>query len=177
MENSNIFFLICGKSGSGKSTIIKELEKTLNLKELNSYTTRPPRDLYEKGHMFLTKDKFDCLTNKVAYSKYNNFEYCATEEQVNNSDLLTIDPAGIKYFKQKYTGDKKIIIIYIDVNLNDRILRMKKRGDSADKILDRVIYDEVEFKNIENIATIKVYNNDLKETVIFLTKYIKSLYD
>lgn len=45
---NNYIFLIVGPSGSGKSTIAEQLVETMNLKQIESYTTRKPRSRHEK---------------------------------------------------------------------------------------------------------------------------------
>ena len=51
---NNYIFLIVGPSGSGKSTIAEQLVETMNLKQIESYTTRKPRSQHERGHIFVT---------------------------------------------------------------------------------------------------------------------------
>lgn len=175
-SNISTFFLICGESGSGKSTIINKLEKEYKLKQLSSYTTRPQRYKGEKGHIFVHKKEFDLLKPRVAYTKYNNFEYCATVEQVENNDLLTIDPFGIEYFKKNYNGSKNVKLIYIKVEKEERINRMKKRGDNEKDIKERITYDEKAFKNIDLICDLIVENSELELSVDKVYNYIKSFY-
>jgi hypothetical protein len=42
--------LLCGKSGSGKTTVADLLQSKYGLKQLESYTTRPQRKADERGH-------------------------------------------------------------------------------------------------------------------------------
>ena len=48
----NRLYLLVGPSGSGKTTVANWLEKEYNLRQVNSYTTRPPRFSNEPGHIF-----------------------------------------------------------------------------------------------------------------------------
>lgn len=166
------FFLICGESGCGKTTILNKLENDYGLIQLKSYTTRYPRYEGEKGHIFVSKKEFDLLYPKVAYTKYSGFEYCATSKQIDECDLLTIDPLGINYFKNAYTGIKKIKIVYIFVSQEERIFRMKQRGDSIENILKRVEYDEQIFKGIERTVDKIINNGKFEESVSELLQYI-----
>lgn len=52
MRNKQKIINIVGKSGSGKTTIAKELEK-LGYNIIHSYTTREPREENEWGHTFI----------------------------------------------------------------------------------------------------------------------------
>jgi len=165
-------YLICGASGAGKTRITSELIKKYNLKNLQSYTTRPKRELNEYGHMFVTDKEFDELKDIVAYTYYRGNKYGATTEQVNNSDLYVIEPEGIRFFKEKYHGDKGIKIIAIDASVDLRILRMKLRGDSDEQIDQRVKVDTAIFKNLRDIADVIFENNDLNLTVKNIYEYI-----
>lgn len=143
----DIIILLVGKSASGKSTICKELVKKGWI-ELKSYTTRPirtndPNDI--NTHTFISKEEFDKLENKCAYTFFDGYEYCSTKEQVDNSDIYVIDPDGITYFKEHYDGIRKPIVVYI--NCDDTVLkeRILLRGDSGDKIKQRIANDNVKF--------------------------------
>ena len=66
--NGNTIYLIVGRSGSGKTTIAEELERKYGLKSIQSYTTRPKRSDNETGHIFVSDEEFDKLTDMVAYT-------------------------------------------------------------------------------------------------------------
>lgn len=146
-------YLIVGCSGSGKTTITEQLEQKYKLKSIQSYTTRPPRYDGETGHIFVSNEEFDELTDKVGYTEFAGYRYCATSEQVENNDLYVIDPKGVKFFMKSYTGKKTPKIIFIDSDLNVRYDRMVKRAEengddfitAVDKALSRIKTDVVEF--------------------------------
>ena len=75
---SKFIFLIIGCSGSGKTAITEKLEELYHLKSIQSYTTRPPRYDGETGHIFVSNEEFDELTDYVAYTEFAGFRYCAT---------------------------------------------------------------------------------------------------
>mgnify|MGYP000801673411 CR=1 FL=1 len=52
-------YLIVGPSGSGKSSVARELEKRYGFGEIQSYTERPRRYPDEPGHTFVTPEEFD----------------------------------------------------------------------------------------------------------------------
>lgn len=148
-KNPKYIYLVVGRSGSGKSTIVnKFIEKYPNYKALPSYTTRPKRYEDEKGHLFVTEKDFFNLNNMVAYTKFNGYHYCATSEQVDYNDFYIIDIDGIKYFKKHYKGKKKIKIIYIESAEQFLIENMKKRGDTIENVNERIVNDSVKFFDI-----------------------------
>jgi guanylate kinase len=147
-NKTGVIILLVGKSGTGKSTLCDYLNKYENWKVLKSYTTRPvrnndPSDI--NTHTFISKDEFDKLKNKCAYTKFDNYEYCATSKQVNESDIYIIDPKGVKYFREHYNGTKQPIVVYMFGK--DDILKahMLERGDNEESIESRIKNDEIEF--------------------------------
>lgn len=153
---NDVVLLIVGKSGSGKTTITEYLKNTYKLKPLYSYTDRPQRYEGEIGHTFVTRQEFDKISkdNMVAYTEFDGYRYCATSEQINNSDLYIIDKKGIDYLKERYISQKNIKTIYIQVSWYRRLYRMLKRGDSIYAAVKRLIHDFVAFKNIKVDCTI-----------------------
>ena len=129
----NCIFLIVGCSGSGKTTITEQLEQKYGLKSIQSYTTRKPRYDGETGHIFISDEEFDKLTDMVAYTEFAGNRYCATAEQVENNDLYIIDPKGIDFFMKSYKGSKTLKVIFISSNLTTRYERMVGRAETKGK--------------------------------------------
>ena len=158
-------FLIVAQSGTGKTTLANMLEEQCGLRQLESYTTRAPRYEGETGHIFITEDEFENLENIIAYTVYNQFEYCATAEQLDKSDVYVIDVPGVKTLLEKYKRDRKIIIFYLSADIKTKIKRMKERGDSDSKILSR-IYNDNMFSWLEELE--KVVGNNKQAKIVFI---------
>lgn len=162
-NNKLPFLLLCGESGSGKTTVSQILKQKYNLIPLDSYTTRPPRQSGEKGHIFVTDEEFDKIPVEeiVAFTTlYDGIRYCGTQEQVAKSDIYVIDPKGIQYFRKKYKGDREYIVVYLKLSEYDRLLRMQNRQDSIQAINKRMTKDKEEFKEVEKMANYILVNND-----------------
>ena len=134
--------LFVGPSGCGKTTIAEHLETTKGYKTVQSYTTRPKRYEDETGHTFVTDAEFDKLQNLVAYTEYNGNRYCATVEQLNETDIYVVDVPGVEILLKTYTEDRPICIFYLKSTVATRIDRMLERGDHDTKIISRLHNDE-----------------------------------
>lgn len=141
--------LLVGASGSGKTTVANELCRKYGLKQINSYTTRPPRYHGEAGHIFVSDEEFDLLHDFVGFTNYNNYRYGATAEQVEACDIYVIDPAGVDFFRKEYHGGKQVVVAELIVDEHTREARMKKRGDSANAIRERLAFDALVYPTMD----------------------------
>ena len=93
----------------------------------------------------LLKEKYN-----ITFDEYNN---CATAEQVENNDLYIIDPKGVDFFMESYKGSKTPKVIFISSDMTTRYERMKSRAeengseymDAVKSSLERITNDVVEF--------------------------------
>ena len=121
-------YLIVGRSGSGKTSIVEYIQNNFKQRtSIESYTTRPPRYDGETGHIFVSDEEFDKLTDLVGYTEFNGYRYAATAQQVEENDFYVIDPEGIHYFKENYKGTKNVCIIAIEESLWTSFNRMRTR--------------------------------------------------
>lgn len=151
--------LIVGPSGCGKSTVVDCMEKLYNLKSVVSYTTREPRYEGEKGHIFLSEEIFKSMPDMCAYTFFNGNHYGVTADVVNRSDLYIIDPAGVEYFKEHYSGTKEPVVVYIDTPEEVCRERMLARGDSEKAVEERIEHDKVAFASGKAMADVVVLND------------------
>lgn len=183
-------FLFVGKSASGKSTIANLLEQKYGYKQVQSYTTRPPRYDGEPGHIFVTKEEFSNLGELAAYTLYNGNEYGTTFKQLEECDIYVIDVPGVETLLQKNKIKRPICIIYFDTTVRTRINRMVERGASDMEIVSRLYNDEEydwekkldsliwHYTKIDNrdVELNLVNANDNKESVLELVLYYMRRY-
>lgn len=156
-------FCIIGRSASGKSSITKEVAKRLGLKILKSYTTRPmrPGETPETSdHIFITSEQV-AQYNHVAYTKINDYEYFATQEQLDECDLYIIDPKGFYELYSNVSKDTRLIPVYI--TLPQRIARSRalQRGDDISVWDERYSNENDQFTAFEDrLSTEPVLQND-----------------
>lgn len=147
--------LLVGKSASGKTTIANKLEKNWYKSVLQSYTTRPKRTQDETGHIFVNENEYENLKNICAYGEFGGYKYCATKEQVDNSDIYIIDAQGVEFFKKYYHGKKRPIVVYISVSPIKRFFRLIKR-DGFRKGLKRWFQDISHFKGVKKVIDCEI---------------------
>ncbi len=144
------FILLCGRSGAGKTTLTQRLERDYGYKSVRSYTTRPRRNALEDGHIFVTDSVFNSIpeVERVAYTMYNGYQYCATKDQVEAADVYVIDPKGIEYFKKHYDGEKNVVTVLLDISASVSMQRMTGRGHDSTEIYARMAEDAEQFGHV-----------------------------
>jgi guanylate kinase len=136
--SKDIIICLIGQSGSGKTTIAKELEK-IGYYILQSYTTREPRSENEWGHTFV--DHYSPTDDIIAYTYFNGYHYWATKEQCLGKGycFYIIDPAGVEFLKKKCTNILNFSI-FLMVDSNIRLNRLIER-DGLEKGINRFTSD------------------------------------
>lgn len=148
-------YLICGKSGSGKTWTVEKLHKEYGYEVLRSYTTRKPRNKNDKDHYYvMVSDYYADKENGVMATDtcYRHNLYWSRIEQMKTSDLYVIDRKGIQTLLDNKSKYRPFVVIYIDASENIRKKRMRLRGDTNYALNDRLDNDEEEFKNIKSYA-------------------------
>lgn len=159
--------LLCGKSCTGKSTIIEELRK-LGIKEVVSYSTRPPRPGEVDGiaYHFITKEEFFEKEKQGFFAEttsYNvasgeTWHYGSAMEDLTDDKVIIVNPHGLKQIrKMKQLNPIAFHIIASKTTILDRA---KKRGDNTDEVLRRLIADDFDFEDINNYIDF-AFRNDL----------------
>lgn len=167
---NQIIALIVGESGSGKTTVCERLGQKYGLKQISSYTTRPPRSDDEVGHRFISPHQMPPKSEMCAYTMYHGHHYFATHQQVDEADLYVIDPVGIQFFKEHYRGDKIPKVIKIEVPVVERLKRMAARGDKAFEVMKRNELDKRVFADVTADAVFE--NLDLETCVDEIYNYL-----
>lgn len=159
--------ILVGKSGSGKSSISKELQNNYGYERLITCTTRPKRNGETDGedYYFLSNSEFQSKLDSDEFLE--STKYCATfgsvsygslKESYQKSDknrVIVLNPDGVKalisYKSSVQTRNSidNLRIIFLDVS--DRTLRVRlfSRGDLPVEIERRLEADTEDFETLE----------------------------
>lgn len=162
-----------GKSGSGKSTIAKELYRKYGISRLVTSTSREKRKNETDGvdYNFLTKEEFENDSNNfVALTNYMGNYYGINANHIarhhNTVKAVVLDPEGISelsHYSKKYDS-KDIYMIYIDVNDEDREYFLKTdKTRFPDETEERIKNDnEIFTEDKINLANKIIHNSKSK---------------
>lgn len=169
-----MLFVIMGPSGSGKTAITELLREKYGKTVVESYTTRPQRYRNERGHIFVSEGEFDQLTDKVAPVAYAGAKYCATLEQLHNSDLYVAEPSALDDLRTlKAQGRLNYLVVGIEVDEPVRKARMRIRGDTSESIQQRILTDREVFKDFRTMCDKIIVNDfDLDDVADKLAEYM-----
>ena len=140
-------YIIVGASGIGKSTVLERL-KWFGYSSFASVTTRSRRKLHEEGHKFVSARELKELMQKqpvYAFKRFDDAFYCILRQQIDGADVCTLEPDGCVQLQSASELDRPVVVVYLHGDKHLRAARMKKRGDSAEKIAKRLAADEAAF--------------------------------
>lgn len=148
-NNEHAILLIVGKTGSGKSSLIKRLCERTGLKMLQSYTTRPKRSESDNDHLFVDVAEYQrakesgeiAIDGEIA----GNYYY-STIEQLYTSDLYTINPEALERLLAMDLPNIRFIVVYISCPDRIREERAMARGDDKHKYRVRNFSERQEFR-------------------------------
>lgn len=136
--------MIVGRSGCGKDTLAYCLTKNHGLKQLISTTTRPPRYTGETAHIFVSEDEANQMTERVAETVINGYQYFATKQQLDDSDIYVIDPKGLKDVCER-APETELCVVYVNASVKTRRKRAIDRAEDkeeASRVFDKRHEDE-----------------------------------
>ena len=140
-----------GESGSGKTTMEKELEKR-GFKRTISYTTRKPRAHEVDGvhYHFVDEETFLALLASDFFAEvgvYNGNYYGTALEDCTDDKVAVVEPQGL--FQLKDNPKLNVTAIYLKAKPETRFYRMMCENRSLSAILERLMNDYKTFEDIE----------------------------
>lgn len=181
---------LIGASGSGKSTIEKELATHHGYKKITSYTTRLMRDSEENGkdYFFINNETFVDMLNNGLFAEYDEYsqgrlygtlksDYLSDEDKV-----IVLTPNGLRQI-QKNIPNENIISVLVNSNLGTRVKRYidrcgidKFNFDDKNEIAARVERDFGMFLGLEREVDFVINNNeddDISMVTMEILDYVK----
>lgn len=164
---------LVGKSGSGKDTILKEMQRMTSPHSLHtviSYTTRPPREGEIDGvdYNFVSIEEMTkmILSDEVIEASiFRDWCYGTSLASLDNKkiNIGVFNMDGISSLME-CKSQINLRVYYIIAKGKTRIIRQLLREEDPDieEIFRRYITDEDDFEEMSGIEYKKVYNEDIK---------------
>ena len=193
---SKIFYIM-GKSASGKDRIYSRLagDRTLNLKKLILYTTRPIRDGEKEGvqYYFTDNENLKRFENEGRVIEARSYDtvygvwtyFTADDGQINLTDGNYLGIGTLESFckMKEYYGKDTVVPVYIEVEDGERLIRAVRREQEQkipkyEELCRRFLADQEDFaeKKIKEAGIqIRFVNDDLDLCVESIIKYINSI--
>jgi guanylate kinase len=176
-------------SGSGKTTIVKEVLKTdIPFAFSVSATSRPPREgeVHAKDYHFLSVNDFKESIEKEHFLEweevYENQFYGTLKSEVEQKRqqgynvLFDVDVVGGLNIK-KFYGDEALAIFVMPPSIDELKKRLKGRGTETEESFNKRIDKAAEEMEYAKEFDVVVVNDDLntavKETIEAITNFIK----
>ena len=160
------------KAGHGKTTILNELEKR-GMKKAINYTTRPRRESEKEKaeYEFISKLQFEEMWKQgklLQRAEFDGEYYGISIDSLekNVACIQIVDTVKDVKNKAKELGkNPQILTFYIEVDEQERMRRMKNRGDSISSIQKRIEIDKEKFQHAKEVADYIIPNKNVAEAV------------
>lgn len=164
--------MICvfGKSASGKDTLVNRLVSEHGFEKIITYTTRPMRDgeNQDKTYHFIDEKTFENMIDLDEFAEWRTYNtvfgkwyYGVAVCDIKNADdnhLLIITPDGYYNIIEAMGCRPKSVYIYADDDTLNR--RLALRGGDPEENERRLLYDDFDFLDFEQIADKVIRNED-----------------
>ncbi|MGL4998530.1 MAG: hypothetical protein ACRC5T_06125 [Cetobacterium sp.] len=175
---------IMGHTGSGKSTIEKELIVSGMFSKFLSTTTRDPREGEENGidYNFISDESFNMYKDadmfiehmthaiKTSWGQYGQYGFLKKEmnKLKKNNCVCVLTPQGYLTLKEKIGDVVEIVPYYIKTDEQLRFAKIKERhSDNLEKYIEeinrRFVVDREMFKDVESLEGITIVENNFDE--------------
>ena len=170
-----MLLIICGKTCSGKDTVVKRLVNK-GFKKVVRYTTRPKRRGETDGidYHYISEEEFKRLIQEGFFLEYRKFKvasgdtwyYGSAKQDVlnvrnNQKKVIILSPSGVdKMYELKRDGSVKFRVVYLKCNDATIRARAKRRGDKKSEITRRIEADGIDFSVMDIFAQKVVWNDE-----------------
>ncbi len=157
---------ICGKSGSGKDTLIRMIkDRNKEIYRMVKASDRPPRKYEKNGqdYWYFTKEDFKEAERTGSFITVQSFKVANGDiwsygifkndiEECLDSDclcLITLTPYEVETLYKKLNKNQldRLYILYLNITDDIRRKRLLERGDDIAEINRRIDADNADFDN------------------------------
>lgn len=175
-----MILIITGPSGVGKNTIINALSEKLDFKFSVSHTTRPKRktEVNGKDYHFVTEEEFQLMINNnelIEFEEYGGFTYGTSRKELEQDGLIILD-LEVNGATKLLNNNSNFIGLFIDINDEELINRLKNRGHNSDFINKRMQLANKQRK-YKDMYDYKIENVDINTSVKEIIDIIYKLED
>ena len=182
--NSPLIIVISAPSGTGKTTIVRELIKNNeNLVASVSYTTRKKRanEIDGKDYTFVSSELFSSMVEEKSFLEHAKVFDCfygtpkkEVEDSLNKglNVILEIDWQGAMQIKRERPD--WLMLFIIPPSKEELMFRLRKRATDSDNEI-RLRFDEAlnDINQYENFDKVFI-NEDVRSTVQAINAFIKN---
>lgn len=124
-------YLLTGRIGSGRN-FFQKLLADKGLVVAKSFTTRDKRNDADDMHYFISEQDANTYRHKLAETTHNGVRYFYTKDEVDNADIISIDPENVRTICDAFP-DTTFRLIEIMATNEDRIKHAVT--DADDKLI------------------------------------------
>lgn len=144
--------VLVGKAAAGKDHLRKRLIER-GFKFGVSCTTRPPRagEVNGQDYHFLQEQDFLNLINSgdmIEYQQFIGWYYGLTRDEFENSDVIILNREAVDMLPEDIR--KQCMVLFLDIDKETRLERLKERNDNDDNLERRFQADEAQYTNFAN---------------------------
>ena len=164
-----MIYIITGPSGVGKNTIIEAMSTDLDFYFSVSHTTRPQREreVDGKDYHFVTEEEFKSLVDDnlmIEYEQYGGFYYGTSKKEIlKESNIILLD-LEVNGATKLLSENDDFIGIFIDIDDNELVKRLKNRGHDDNFINKRMQLASIQ-REKKSLYQYHVDNVDIKSSV------------
>lgn len=165
--------LLVGRVGSGTTTIEQKLAEK-GMSPVKTYTTRPKTDENDDSHIFIKEEDIDNYPDKAVETHFDGNTYFITERQLEENDILIINPDSIEAVTKRHPN-MSFVIIYIEAgeSESDKKIRQLNAHLDAETFERRCKLEDDEFKRFEELISSDQCMDSLPENV-FIVQAIRN---
>lgn len=172
--------ILTGPSASGKTATCLYLQEHYGVKKVITHTTRAMRtgEKNDLDYHFVSKDEFNKMVEDdefVEHVEFNGNYYGTSRKEVGIDKCMALEINGAMTYKS--FNDPKIVLFYMNLDEETCRERMIARGDSIEKVNERIKNDKGAFHLTEEQKKMIDVNVDTKNhDLISVSDYIYKKY-